>query len=205
MKRIFLGILLSLFVGNSAMAAPSTMGSSGVIDTPSADVLRTGQFSLGYFNLHESNNYTFNANIAKRLELGIARADYSHGDDDTYLNLKYSVHEEKIIIPGLAIGVEDITDERDATVYAVMSKSLPFGFRIHAGVGNGRYDGPFYAVEKTLFPAIATGVFPDTSLIVEHNGHDMNYGLRLSLAAGLKLNAGWRDDETYVAMTYNFY
>jgi hypothetical protein len=34
-----------------------------------------------------------------------------------------------------------MTAERERSYYAVASKALPFGFRIHAGVGNGRFDG----------------------------------------------------------------
>lgn len=205
MKKIIAGAALCLALHTAAWAAPSTSGSTGMIDTPTADTLREGQISLGYFDLEESRNLTFGTNLGKDLELSIAGADYDASDRKIYVNLKYALKSESVLLPGIAIGLEDIGNTSDRSAYIVVSKALPLGFRVHAGLGSGRYDGPFYAIEKSLFPAPIGGVFPDTSLIVEHNGHAMNYGLRMSLAAGLKLNAGWRDEDPYFGVTYNLY
>ncbi|QJW47769.1 hypothetical protein HA075_19655 [bacterium BFN5] len=51
MRKILLAaVCASLMATATAAAAPSTNGSTGLINTPSADVLREGQFSLGYYN-----------------------------------------------------------------------------------------------------------------------------------------------------------
>lgn len=196
------GCLLFSAVG---VAAPTTMGSTGLIDAPSADVLREGQLFFGYYHLHEGNAWTIGAGLSDRFEVGFSQANYDRGGDKSYLNFKYALHTEGLLIPGIAVGLEDVTDESDRSAYVALSKGLPLGFRLHAGYGGGRYDGFFYAVEKRLNPLGIGGVFPDTSLIVEHDGHAMNYGMRMSLLPGLKLNAGWRDGDPYVGATYNLY
>jgi len=205
MRKVIMIMIFCLGIFSQVSAAPATTGTTGNIDTPSADVLRPGQASIAYYKLHEGNDLTFGVSIAKNLELSVARQEYKKTATENYLNLKYGVLPEGILTPGVAVGIEDLTNQKEQTVYAVMSKGLPLGIRVHAGVGNGHYDGLFFAVEKKLTPMSIGGVFPDTSLIIEHNGHAMNYGLRMSIAAGLKVDAGWRDNSSYVGFTYNCY
>lgn len=205
MKKWMLAGLVLTALMNAAQAAPSTTGSTGLIDTPTADTLRAGQISLGYFDLEESRNMSFGMNLAKNLELSAGSAAFEDSVRKTYVNVKYAIKQESVLLPGVAIGMEDIGGAVDRTAYAVVSKSLPLGFRVHAGLGGGRYDGAFYGLEKTLVPMAVGGVFPDTSLLVEYDGHEMNYGLRMSLVTGLKINAGLRGDDPYIGVTYNWY
>jgi len=186
-------------------AAPSLQGSTGNIVVPSADVLRLGQFDLGYY--HETGEKTAVAavGISRNWELSAARREREHGTDYTAVNLKYAVAQESITEPGLAIGVEDISAEGDRSLYVVASKGLPFGIRLHAGCGNGSYGGLFYAVEKKITPHAAGGVFPDAAVLVENNGHETDYGIRISLSKGLKATAGWHDGEKFIGFTYNYY
>lgn len=206
MKKIILAaVCATLMATATAAAAPSINGSTGLINTPSADVLREGQFSLGYYNTNDGGVGVFNTNLAKNLEIGVAGFRYDNESNKNYLNAKFSLLPESVLSPGLAIGIEDAAGKTDRSYYAVASKGLPLGFRIHAGVGNGRYDGVFAGIEKTINPvSILTGnsTFPATTLIAEYDGRDMNYGVRMSIIPGLKLDAGWRHDKTYVGMTF---
>lgn len=206
MKKIILtAVCATLMATATAAAAPSINGSTGLINTPSADVLREGQFSLGYYNTREGGVGIFNTNIAPNLEIGVAGFRYDNESNKNYLNAKFSIVPETVLSPGLAVGVEDAAGETDRSYFAVASKGLPLGFRIHAGVGNGRYDGLFAGIEKTINPvSILTGnsTFPATTLIAEYDGRDMNYGARMSIIPGLKLDAGWRHDKTYVGVTF---
>lgn len=206
MKKIILTALCATLMATAtAAAAPSINGSTGLINTPSADVLREGQFSLGYYNTREGGVGIFNTNIAPNLEIGVAGFRYDNESNKNYLNAKFSIMPETVLSPGLAVGVEDAAGETDRSYFAVASKGLPLGFRIHAGVGNGRYDGLFAGIEKTINPvSILTGnsTFPATTLIAEYDGRDMNYGARMSIIPGLKLDAGWRHDKTYVGVTF---
>lgn len=205
MKKLLLGTALLVSLTNAAYAAPAITGSTGMIDTPTADVLREGQVSLGYYNLHEGKTASIGFHATENLEITAAWTTFDFSDKKTYVNAKYAVKPEGVLTPGIAIGVEDIANKDDRTAYAVVSKGLPLGFRAHVGIGNGRYDGVFYALEKNITPLAIKGVFPDTTMIVENDAHHMNYGMRMSIVPGLKVNAGWRDRETYVGLTYNLY
>ncbi|MGI6093075.1 MAG: YjbH domain-containing protein [Veillonellaceae bacterium] len=205
-KLLYVAIFTLCFGTVTANAAPSVNGSTGLINTPSADVLQEGDFSLGYYHLEEGEVGVFNTNLTGRLELGVAGFRYDGDqDNDTMLNAKYGLIPETILTPGLAIGIEDATDKKDRSLYAVASKGLPLGFRVHVGTGNGRYDGLFAGIEKQISPlGMITGnsVFPATSLIAEYDGEDMNYGARISVVPGLKVDAGWRNHETYFGFSF---
>lgn len=206
MKKMLYTAILALYLGTAtAAAAPSVNGSTGLINTPSADVLREGQFSLGYYHLKDGSAGVFNTNLTGRLEIGIDGLRYDRQDDKAMLNAKYGIIPETIMTPGLAVGIEDAADIKERSIYAVASKGLPFGFRIHVGAGNGRYDGLFAGIEKRLSPLGAvTGnnVFPAASLIAEYDGKDMNYGARISIVPGLKVDVGQRNHEAYYGISF---
>lgn len=207
MKKVLFGMVcLMLLSVATANAAPSVNGSTGQINNPSADVLQKGQFALGYYHLKDGGVGVFNMNLAANLEVGFAGFRFDDSSlNKNLVNAKFGLLSEKVLTPGVAIGVEDIGNVQKRTAYAVASKGLPFGFRIHAGVGNGRYDGAFAALEKTINPiSVLTGnnAFPATTLIAEFDGHNMNYGARLSIVPGLKLDAGWRDHRAYFGMSF---
>lgn len=208
MKKVLLAVSCALLLTAApAFAAPSINGSTGLINTPSADVLREGQFSLGYYHLKDGGVGAFNVNVAPKVELGVAGFRYDGQDNKNYLNAKFSVVSETVFNPGLAVGVEDIGNTEKRSVYAVTSKALPFGFRMHLGAGSGRYNGVFAGLEKTLNPVrVITGnnTFPATTLIAEYDGKYMNYGARMSITPGLKLDAGWRNHHGYVGMSYTY-
>jgi hypothetical protein len=207
MRRALLAVLCLLFIfAAPVQAAPSLSGSTGLINTPTADVLRQDQIELGYYHLNGGDCGVFGLNIADRLELGVAGFRFDErGKNNTFVNAKYSLVPEGILIPGVAVGVEDIGDRAERAEYIAVSKGLPFGFRLHAGAGSGRYGGMFAGIEKTLNPvSVISGnnTFPATTLIAEYDGHYMNYCARVSLIPGLKFDAGWREHESYFGLTF---
>lgn len=206
MRNIVLIVIFTLLASAPAFAAPSVNGSTGQINNPSADVLQEGQFAAGYYHLKDGGVGVVGLNIAPKLEVGLAGFRYDDARGNASLvNAKYSLFSESILTPGLAIGVEDIGRQRQRSVYAVASKALPFGFRLHAGVGNGRFDGMFASIEKTINPvSVLSGnnTFPATTLIAEFDGHNMNYGARMSIVPGLKIDAGWRDHSAYFGLSF---
>ena len=206
MKKLMMGITCALIITTMpVMAAPSINGATGLINDPTADVLRSGQISLGYYHLKDGGVGTFNTNVAPNLEVGVTGFRYDGQNNKNYLNAKFALAPETILTPGLAIGVEDIANNDKRSIYAVASKALPFGFRIHAGTGNGQFNGVFAGIEKTINPiSVLTGnnVFPATTLIAEYDGKGMNYGARLSIVPGLKLDAGIRDHNGYIGINF---
>ena len=210
MKKTILAAITLLLAAAPVYAAPSVNGSTGLINTPTADVLQEGQFAVGYYHLKDGGVGTFNMNLTGKLEVGAAgfRYDSQSGrQDHTYVNAKYGLVPETVLTPGVAVGVEDIADLDKRTAYVSASKTLPFGFRLHAGVGNGRYDGVFASLEKTISPlGLLTGnnVFPATTLIAEWDGNDMNYGARMAVVPGLKLDVGHRAHQTYFGASFTY-
>lgn len=206
MKKLMMGLTCALLLTTApALAAPSVNGSTGLINTPNADVLRGGQVSLGYYHLKDGGVGSFNTNLAPNLELGVAAFRYDGQSNKNYLNAKFAVVPETVLTPGLAIGVENISSGDNRSAYVVASKALPLGFRMHVGTGNGRFNGVFAGIEKTINPiSIITGnnAFPATSLIAEYDGKNMNYGARMSIVPGLKLDAGVRNHDGYVGISF---
>lgn len=203
-RTLITTLCVAALTTSAAFAAPSINGPTGLINTPTADVLHDGQYSLGYYNLKEGGAGSLNFNLSRNLEVGVAGFHFDNRDNNVLLNAKYALLPETVLTPGLSIGVEDGTDKHGRSTYAAVSKALPLGFRIHAGVGNGRFDGPFYGLEKTINPvSILTGTnaFPTTTLILEHDGHSTNYGARMTILSGLKIDAGWRDSDFYVGLS----
>ena len=208
MKKIKRYVIITLLLCSTLVmarleAAATINGSTGLINIPSADVVRDGQFFLGYYHSDEQSAASFGLQPLKNLEIGINFLDWNNNRNNI-INAKYALYQENVFLPGLAVGIEDIGDEQQRTKYAVISKALPLGIRVHAGYGEGRYDGVFYGLEKNIIPSLP-GTFPSTDLLLEYDGQAANYGLRISLISGLKINAGWRDHDPYVGMTYNFY
>lgn len=197
MRKIMIGVaLLTTTMVGTAAAAPSLNGPTGLINTATADVVKQGDVSLGYYNLKNGAVGNVNIGLVKNVEIGGSFFDPDGGSRINTLNAKWSITPETVVTPGLAIGLEDVTNKTGRTGYIVGSKGLPFGFRVHYGVGNGRYDGVFGGIEKTFNPiSVITGnnAFPATTLMAEYDGHDLNVGARLSIVPGVKLDAGWKD------------
>jgi len=188
-------------------AAPTLTGSTGMIYIPTADVLQVGQFSTGYYYRQDHGLAVAAAGLPAGVEVSAAAPWNAATSDAWTVNAKYNLNQEALLIPAVSIGIEDIGGSRQRSVYGVLSKALPYGFRVHIGAGTGRFEGLFGAVEKVLNPTSlrkkASG-FPVTTLIVEMDGVKMNYGARLSLAHGLRLDGGWlgRDEKVYLGLTY---
>ena len=205
MKRIIISLACALLLTAApVMAASSMNGPTGLIDIPTADVLRSGQISLGYYHLKDGGVGTVNTNLAPNLEIGVTAFRYDGQTSKNDLNAKFSVVPETVVAPGLAIGVQNLSSNNKRSVYAVASKALPFGFRMHAGAGSGQFNGIFAGLEKTINPISITGnnAFPATTLIAEYNGKVMNYGARLSIAPGLKLDVGVRNHARYIGINF---
>jgi len=206
MKNVLIGLTGALLlITVPVLAAPSVNGPTGLINIPSGDVLRPGQFTLGYYHLQDGGVGSYNTNVAPNLEFGVAVFSYDGQKSKNYLNAKFAVVPETVLAPGLAIGVEDISNKDRRGLYAVASKALPFGLRIHVGTGSGRFNGVFAGIEKTLNPiSVLTGnnAFPATTLIAEYDGQTMNYGARMSIKPGLQLDAGIRQHDGYIGISF---
>ena len=206
-RAVLLAGILILVISSSAGAAPSTSGSTGMIHVPTADSLRFGQFSAGYYYWQDHGTGLVALGLPRGIEVSAASRRNEGLADTGIVNIKFNLNQEALLYPAVAIGVEDIEGRERRSVYGVLSKALPYGFRIHFGTGTGRFDGMFASLEKVLNPVSIrknNSGFPVTSLIIEMDGTKMNYGARLRLAQGLRLDAGWlgREERVYCGLTF---
>ena len=195
-------------------AAPSFIGPTGLVQTPTADALDKGDYSLALFTLNleegaDSNIYTANLGLAQGLEVGFARHSPDDGAGETFVNAKYTFSEETEANPAIAAGVIDFTDEANATVYVVLSKILqerwgtPLGDitapRLHFGIGGGQLDGIFGGCSMALGERIL--------VMVEHDSHDVNVGLRLALGNHVRAHVALLDglgfDDVGLGVSFN--
>ena len=203
----FCWILCAALLPAAVSAAPSMSGTTGLIRIPTADVLRPGQAAAGVYVWQDQSRAGVALGVMEKFEISAADSWRNTAQGPVLINAKVNFLPEGLLLPGVALGIEDADGRDRRSVYGVLSKALPFGLRIHIGTGTGRFDGMFGAVEKVLNPVSVKGGragFPVTSLMVEMDGQKMNYGLRLRLERGLRLDCGWmaQDEKVYFGLTY---
>lgn len=180
---------------SAAQAAPSLQGSTGLLGTPSADALPQGTWSAGYYRHRGANDAVMTAGLGGGLEASVRRRD-ALGEPPWQWNLKWALAPEQVLKPGLALGVDDLAGREQRSVYLAASKALPYGMRLHLGLGNGRFHGAFGALEAP--------VLPRTWLILEQDGRRWNAGARLALGPEVRLDAGRCGGHTYLGASYTY-
>lgn len=199
-------VLVLAAVSSQVAAAPAYFGYTGLMLTPTADILKTGGFGFGAVYLTgDSNDTTFlsaNVGLLNTLEVGGAWVSPEHGDSSGIINAKLAVLEENAVSPGLSIGVSDITNEIDMTPYVVLSKALLLNStnrwapRAHIGFGGGHLDG--------LFAGLSATVNDRTQVMVEYDTNDVNFGVQFAAADRLRLHAGLvSGDRLGLGLSYN--
>ncbi len=206
LSALCIGIAAAAAVSSASYASsmqPSFLGATGSLTTPTGETLPVGSISLGYWQSDDSDHKMGAVAFGVAPHVEVSAAHLWAEDDKTFISGKFSLLREGAVIPAVAAGVLDIGDERDTTVYLAATKNLPFGFKCTLGYGNGIYDGVFGSVEKTvsLIPG-GDDLFPATTLVVEYDAEDWNYGARLAIAGGAKLTVGHFYDRTYIGATF---
>ncbi|MDQ0203084.1 YjbH domain-containing protein [Pectinatus haikarae] len=205
LRNIYMSAILAaviLFKLPCAEMAPTTYGPTGLIDIPTSDIVRTDQMEVGYYSLDKKNYEVFALPLTKNIEISGSLRNEDKEHTLKTLNAKVNIRQEKILNPGIALGVYDMANNDKRSVYISASKAVPFGLRLTAGVGTNYYKDGFVGVETRLIPLSKGGSFPDMSLMIEHIDKKTSYGLRMATARGLQITAGWRDKEPFWGITY---
>lgn len=203
-------ICFSVLYISSFSFAIAYFSNTGLIDIPSAYVMKNGIFSVGVFSAIYDQ---------KREEIGI-KADFGmfnfiesgifilKKDDKDYLmgNFKLILSRESGSIPALSIGFDNFGEKvgnnslsYKSSFYGVMSKqfNLPFVHIIdgHLGLGNKRYfvdesfgtylHGLFFGLRKDF---ILLSQNSKLRLIGELIGKDINAGIRYAMDTGVSIN-----------------
>ena len=201
-KKIFTALLLLYFCQNNwVLAQPSLNGATGLLELPTADVVKKESFGIGIYSADDVKIRNMGYGLAEKLEVSFANEKHDIEQINKF-NVKYVLLSETVLTPGLAVGINDLTGKSERSTFAVVSKGLPLGFRVHAGIGSGDFEKGFVALEKNITPLLGANVFPSTMLLVEYNDDNINYGMRMSIVPDLKLNLGRSDHKTFIGLTY---
>lgn len=220
MKRaayLTLVILITLYLTTPLLAVPSFRGYTGLVIIPTADTLNRGEFNVGVMTEDvsdfDANDIFFNYGIIDNLEFGFnSFLPIDEDDRGTLINAKYSFMRETDTLPGVAVGIVDLTDDEETTVYAVASKSIGrclnvfdgeiTNLRAHVGIGGGRLSGPFIG-----FSAF---VGNRAMFSFEWDSEDVNIGFRFTPIRQIRLHAALFDlggdkNDIGVGASYNFF
>jgi len=149
---LILWFLLSVHpssAGDDPFAGPANWGGTGLIETPTARIMRDGRFRVGIAQAHPYRYYYGAITILPGLEVdgriseiidvpAPGLPDYGNYKDKT-VDLKWQFLPEGKWRPAVALGLMDPHGTRlYSSQYIVASKQIyPFDFTI--GFGNGRY------------------------------------------------------------------
>lgn len=160
----FMGGISGACAADEPFDGPANWGGTGLMETPTARVLKVGRYRIGVSQIDPYRYYYGAVSPLKGLEID-GRVTEELGNDissspgwsgygnnkDKAVDFKYQVLPEGKWWPALAIGVMDPHGTRKfAAQYIVATKQIyPFDFTI--GFGNGRYG-------KRLLPSQGEGV-----------------------------------------------
>ncbi len=204
MKVKFLAAIMMTALAGVPLACEArtlASGSSGVINVPSAHVRSMGHAAVTYQYTEDYNVIAGNIAVLPGLEIAYGRWSPDAGDDFNMYSAKYMVLPETVASPAFAVGIEDATDEKDRCAYAVISKAGPWGLKIHAGKGTGRFRDGFVALEKQFKVNSNT---LNLGLAAEYDGEYFNYGMFVPVGKLMQAEAGIRDDKFYAGIHGTF-
>lgn len=218
-----LGLSLILFI-LPAFAEPSLNGYTGLINIPDANALGRGHYNVAFTFLDVSdsseNNIVANYGIGDNIEVGVGRIragdsdfwnghcnDSSDNNDGTIINAKYQFAVEDARRPSLAVGVIDLTNELNTSVYFVATKSLTKCVRtyggetiapqIHLGLGGGALE--------SLFGGVTLPLGNKFTVLAEYDTNNINVGARLAIGPRIRVYAATINDfdDLAVGASYN--
>jgi hypothetical protein len=198
-KIIFLTMFTMVGVMGSCQAKMLPSGTSGVINVPTAHVRSIGHVSIGAQGTENGNFVAANLAIIPGVEVAATHWNPKHGDALNMYSAKLEFLPETAASPALAVGVEDVTDKSERAGYVVATKDIPWGLRVHAGAGTGRFKKGFVALEKDI-----KFVNLNLSLAAEYDGHHFNYGAAVPLAKFLQAEVGVRSKDVYAGVNFTF-
>jgi len=139
------------FAGDDPFDTPSNWGGTGLMDTPTARVLKEGKYRIGLSQIYPYRYYYAAVSPFPGLEvdgrvteiLGTANndpywRDYGNSKDKA-VDLKYQLFKEGKYLPAISLGVMDPHGTRAySSQYLAASKQI-FPFDLTVGLGNGRF------------------------------------------------------------------
>lgn len=179
----------------------SRTGATGLIRVPSTLVTPEGDFQLAYVGgknqdvragLGNSTTYAATMGFLPHFEIGFTVGN-EHARNDLTGNTKLQVLQETGNLPAITFGAVEVTKLGVGhTIYGAASKHfLNDRVNVTGGIMR-RSDFGFKG-----FGGVEVGLIPNVSAVVEHDSHDVNYGLRGSflrdhiVASVYHIDTGW--------------
>lgn len=213
MRTVFLALAM-LLTCRPATASVSVDGASGILATPTAEVVADGHavFRMGRYlsdSVKDSGEFiarTYSATIGylPNLEVTARFSDYPTLPDnqgttnfqDRSVSAKYQLlqnEEWSFAVGALDFGGESRVDE---SYYGVVSFSGFDNVQLSAGAGSGALEGVFGSLRYAPSEYV--------SLLGEYDGSDFNYGLELQPLKGWTLKGGMVNDHAAYTVSYTF-
>ncbi|WP_346353590.1 hypothetical protein [Azotosporobacter soli] len=204
-KAILCGAMIACcFWSASGETAPTLHGDTGLLESPSADVLASGKGDLGIWQGDGWRRQSVAVGLPGGWEMAHGWRFAQGQATQEESSVKLSLQPETVLTPGLAIGAES-----GGSLYGVASKFLPGGYRLHLGVGSGRFDGVFGGIEKVLNPphfskGKTSNSQPTLRAVADFDGHGLQYGLRAAWQNGWQSQIAYGHDRWYGGVTLNW-
>lgn len=199
---------LALLGASAALAAPSFLGPTGLVLIPTADALAADEMAFNCYGVEGGSDtaYLFNYGIRENLEVGFTRFT----DRKTVVNAKYNFQPEEGHRAGVAMGVVDLTDQINSSLYVVASKKFAVSapgitnLRLHAGLASGGVTNTDVPLDG-FFGGLSIDISSRVVLMAEHDGTHFNFGVSGLLGKGVQVNVGAiGEDLTFVyGLSYN--
>ncbi|HEY3379513.1 MAG TPA: hypothetical protein VGL77_18715 [Armatimonadota bacterium] len=216
-KGVFTFMLL-MGMATAVLAAPNFLGPTGLLLTPTVETLTKGSYnvSLNVSADADSNEYALNYGINPNFEVGFSRLPseprlnyamvaykaprYYGPNTTTIINAKYNFKAETAKGVGFSLGVMDLTEQTNATVYLVAGKQVDLkplaalkNLRANLGIAVSDNDGIIPL--DGIFGGVSFDVTPRVTLMLEHDSQRLNYGARVNLFKGVTGQVGFAGDK----------
>ena len=189
-------LLLASLSANELTHTLSNQGYTGVINTPNAQVMNEGDFTLhfdnqfnnslrGYDESKEygySENYIVGVGLLPNFEVQLRLSEVPHYHRDLSANLKYKIPYQHNYLPSIALGYQDLGSAANnfGNYYVVLDKEISI-FRASLGYGHStvendtkkRMDGLFYNLQLQLLPWL--------SFLAEDDSKEQFGGIKLDM------------------------
>lgn len=171
-----------------AAAAPSFIGPTGYILTPSADTIGSNNYAMAVHHRAHINVLCANYSPLKSMEFGITAIDPTEPGDrntDVAINAKMLLVRPNRTAPAISVGVWDAFGWTGTGSYIVLTKGIRLSWpgepiRTSVGFGSGTFSHGFWSLDVPVTKWV--------SGITEFDGSHLNVGARVGLPRGFTLD-----------------
>lgn len=197
-----IAVLPALAVTVPAAAAPNWLGQTGLLRTPTADALNSGDWNASFHYITDvASVAAANVGLARGLEVGGVWYDQQNRRFSRFAaSAKYRLISETPKGVGVAVGWWDVSNQVNSTLYGVVSKTLTqvsgHPLRGHIGYGGGVY-------RNNVFAGADLPLVPNLLAMLEYDGSDFNGGVRWGLPSGIRVDAGFVRQQLGIGASFN--